>query len=111
MPDAALGARVGDILGKRPRSRRLVGGGYTPAERWVMSFDDGSSCFVKAATDDGTAAALRREYAVYSAAAGILHSSAARVGGQRRNAGSHRGGFERSSVAATMDRATGRERT
>jgi hypothetical protein len=51
---------------KRPHSWRRVAGGYTPAERWVVSFEDGSSCFVKAATDDGTAAALRNEYAVYS---------------------------------------------
>jgi hypothetical protein len=53
-------------LGKRPLRRRRVAGGYTPAERSVVSLDDGSSCFVKAATDNGTAAALRKEYAVYS---------------------------------------------
>jgi hypothetical protein len=51
---------------KRPQGWRRVAGGYTPAERWVVSFEDGWSCFVKAATDDGTAAALRNEYAVYS---------------------------------------------
>jgi hypothetical protein len=51
---------------KRPQGWRRVAGGYTPAERWVVSLDHGSSCFVKAATDDGTAAALRREYTVYS---------------------------------------------
>jgi hypothetical protein len=51
---------------KRPRGWRGVAGGYTPAESWVVSFADGSSCFVKAGTEDWTAAALRREHVVYS---------------------------------------------
>jgi hypothetical protein len=51
---------------KRPQGWRRVAGGYTPAERWVVSFEDGSSCFVKTATEDETAVALRREYVAYS---------------------------------------------
>jgi hypothetical protein len=66
MSDATLRERVADLVRKQPRGWRRVSGGYTPAERWVVSFDDGPSCFVKAPTDDGTAAALRRECVVYS---------------------------------------------
>ena len=39
--------------------------GYTGAERWIVSNADGSSCFVKAATDPETAGWLRAEMAVY----------------------------------------------
>lgn len=41
--------------------------GYTPAERWLVRFADGSSAFVKAAVNDDTAAWLRSELVVYSA--------------------------------------------
>jgi hypothetical protein len=51
---------------KRSQGWRRATGGFTPAARWVVRFDDGSSCFVKAGTEAGTAAALRREYVVYS---------------------------------------------
>ena len=45
---------------------RAARGGYTTAHRGVVTFDSGQSAFVKAATDEMTAAWLRTEYAVYS---------------------------------------------
>ena len=46
---------------------RRVGGGYTPAERWVVQLADGRSAFVKAAVDDLTAGWLRAEHRIYAA--------------------------------------------
>ena len=40
--------------------------GYTPAERWVVGLDDGSTVFVKGATDEMTAGWLREEHLIYS---------------------------------------------
>lgn len=55
------------LLGSPPESRRRVGGGYTPAERWVVTLEDGRSVFVKAAVNDLTAGWLRDEHRMYSA--------------------------------------------
>ena len=41
-------------------------GGYTPARRWVVTLDDGSTAFVKMATDELTASWLRDEHLTYS---------------------------------------------
>jgi hypothetical protein len=40
--------------------------GYTPARRWVVTLDDGSTAFVKVATDEETASWLRDEHLAYS---------------------------------------------
>ena len=40
--------------------------GYTPAERWVTQFSDGSSAFVKGAVDESTAGWRRAEHRAYS---------------------------------------------
>jgi hypothetical protein len=46
---------------------RPAAGGYTPAERWVVRFADGSTAFVKAATpiNPDIATWLREEYEIY----------------------------------------------
>jgi phosphotransferase family enzyme len=40
--------------------------GYTPARRWVVTLADGSTAFVKVATDEQTASWLRDEHLAYS---------------------------------------------
>jgi hypothetical protein len=65
-PDGELQERVARLARKRPVRWERALGGYTPAERWLVSFDDASSCFLKAATNEWTADALRAEYNVYS---------------------------------------------
>jgi hypothetical protein len=61
----ATDARIEEIVGARPVSRRRVERGYTPAERWVVALEDGRSVFVKAATNDLTAGWLRKEHRIY----------------------------------------------
>ena len=65
-PPEWLIERVAAIQG-RPSSWRRSAGGYTPAERWVVRFDDGSSAFVKAGTpvNDEVAEWLRTEHRLY----------------------------------------------
>jgi hypothetical protein len=46
--------------------RAVTLGGYTPARRWVVTLADGSSAFVKVATDELTASWLRDEHVAYS---------------------------------------------
>lgn len=65
-------ARVEAILGRRATSWRRVDRGYTAAERWVARLEDGSSAFVKAATDEDTAAWLRAEHGIYAAVRGAF---------------------------------------
>jgi hypothetical protein len=55
------------MLGKRPVSWRRTAGGYSRAHRWIVSFEDGSSCFMKAGASEFTANAIRAEFdKVYS---------------------------------------------
>ena len=54
------------ILGSPVEDRRPVGGGYTPAERWVVRLADGRSAFVKVGVNELTAEWLRVEYRMYS---------------------------------------------
>jgi Phosphotransferase enzyme family len=68
-PDDAFQRRVERIMGKRPVAWRQPAGGYTPAQRWLASFEDGTSCFAKSATglpDSPIDEWLRSEYGVYS---------------------------------------------
>jgi len=69
VPSAArtgeLAGRVASLTKTSPRSWSPVTGGYTGAGRWVVRNSDGSSCFVKAATDENTAEWLRAEMAIY----------------------------------------------
>ena len=58
--------RVAKLMGARPVDFRPASGGYTSALRGVVSFGDGRSAFVKAATDELTVGWLRTENAVYA---------------------------------------------
>lgn len=65
-PDARTVERVARLAGAPPSSWRLVGErGYTPAERWIVGFEDGRTAFAKIATTDLTVGWLRTERVVY----------------------------------------------
>jgi hypothetical protein len=57
--------RVEQIVGASRVKTQSVAGGYTAAYRSIVEFANGSSAFVKAATDDLTANWLRAEYRIY----------------------------------------------
>ena len=61
----ALVERVALLLGRRVVGSRLATGGYTGAERYIFTFGDGSSAFVKAAPRPLLAEWLRAEHRVY----------------------------------------------
>jgi thiamine kinase-like enzyme len=63
-PSLAVAARAARLLGWTPASWRPIGGGYTPAARYVASAA-GERAFVKVATTPLTAEHLRREGFVY----------------------------------------------
>jgi hypothetical protein len=44
----------------------VTSAGHTPARRWIVTLDDGSTAFVKVATDEATASWLRDEHLTYS---------------------------------------------
>ena len=58
--------RIQKMTGSGPAEWDFVQKGYTEAGRYVMRMEDGSSVFVKAATDEDTARWLRNEYRVYA---------------------------------------------
>lgn len=65
-PSASVAQRVARLAEGQPLAwERIWGGGYTPAERWVVSFDDGTSAFVKVGVTELTAGWLRDEHRVY----------------------------------------------
>ena len=66
MSATELAERVARLLGKRVAGWRSATGGYTPAERYVFSFEDGSSAFAKAATTPLLAGWIRSEHRAYS---------------------------------------------
>src|SRR5437867_941856 len=66
VPNPALLERVAHCLGQPLARWRPVAGGYTVATRWLVTCADGSSAFVKGATDALTATWLRLEYSVYT---------------------------------------------
>ncbi len=59
--------RVEKAIGVKSTAWRFVAKGYTAAERYVVQFENGTSVFVKAATDDNTARWLKNEYRIYAA--------------------------------------------
>ncbi len=65
-PADGLSDRVALVAGRTPVRWRRVEGGYTPAERWVVGFSDGTSAFVKAATSADTSLWLLAEHRVYA---------------------------------------------
>ena len=62
--DGELIDRIEQIMGARPVRWRAMAG-RTRAGRWVVEFGDGSSAFVKAATDAATASWLRAEERIF----------------------------------------------
>ena len=69
-PCAADVARIGDLTGRRPAGFRHASGGYTPAERWIVTLEDGARLFAKIGVDELTAGWLRDEQRVYAAITG-----------------------------------------
>jgi hypothetical protein len=68
-PDEVLQRRVARVLGKQPMAWRPTQGGYTQAQRWIVTFEDGTSCFAKCAAGFPGSPMdewLRHEYEVYS---------------------------------------------
>jgi hypothetical protein len=69
-PTAVEAANVARALKSRRSEPTAWGpvttGGYTPARRWVVTLADGSTAFVKVATDEQTASWLRDEHLAYS---------------------------------------------
>jgi len=65
-PEAWIVEGVARATGRAPESWRRTVGGYTPASRWAVTFSDGSTAFVKAATTPPTAQWLRWEHAFYA---------------------------------------------
>jgi hypothetical protein len=65
-PQEALAERVARCLGQPLLAWRPVTCGYTIASRLIVTCANGTSVFVKAATDARTATWLRTEYGVYS---------------------------------------------
>jgi hypothetical protein len=63
--DPDLLDRIGALLGRRITACRPALGGYTAAERWICTLEDGQSAFAKVAVDTRTAQWLREEYHVY----------------------------------------------
>lgn len=65
-PSAEIGARIAAIAGSRVTGwRRVGGGGYTPAGRWVVRLADGSTAFAKVGSTEETATWLRAEHEIY----------------------------------------------
>jgi hypothetical protein len=65
-PTPELAKRVEEQLGKRAVDWRKPHTGLTPAQRFVVRLEDGSSVFVKAAVDDWTERGLRTDHLVLS---------------------------------------------
>ena len=65
-PQEVLAERVARHLGQQLVGWRGVGHGYCTALRLIVTCADGTSVFVKGATDSHTATWLRAEYGVYS---------------------------------------------
>lgn len=72
-PTAEVVIAVTRAAGRAPAEWwRVGGGGYTPAERWIVEFGDGASAFAKLGTVQRTAEWLRVEHRVYRDVAGAF---------------------------------------
>ena len=70
-PEQPVLEAVANAAGSVPRAwHRVTGGGYTPAERWVVELDDGSRAFAKVATVEYIRDWLRSEHRAYRDIAG-----------------------------------------
>lgn len=61
-----LRQRLASLAGKAPVEWRRIERGYSPAERWQLTFADGSTAFAKLGTTPATAQWLRAERVVYA---------------------------------------------
>lgn len=64
--DALLRQRVEKLAGNAPAAWARVERGYTPAERWHITFENGSTAFAKVGSTPATSQWLRAEHAVYA---------------------------------------------
>ncbi len=67
-----LRARIERLAARRVIDARFVDRGYTPAERWVVTFEDGSTAFAKSGIDSVTSSPatwLRNEHRAYASIA------------------------------------------
>ena len=66
VPKGDLVEAVRMAVGRTPASwKRVVGGGYTPAERWVVTFEDATRAFAKFGSTELVADWLRLEHRAY----------------------------------------------
>jgi len=65
-----IGDRIERVLGSQPQNWVAVKGGYSTAPRWVVTLEDGRSCFAKVGATPGTRPAIRQEHQVYT----VLHA-------------------------------------
>jgi hypothetical protein len=65
-----LTAPIESTLGKRVVNLHPIGRGYSPAQRMVVSFADGSSLFAKRGTSPLTVEWLRQEKRIYETLTG-----------------------------------------
>jgi len=66
MAQADLARRLATLVGAEPRDWTARAGGYSTAERFSVTLDDGRRVFVKSADAEHMAAWLRREHEVYA---------------------------------------------
>src|SRR5438552_3843 len=64
-PTSTIIERIQRLVASKPVEWRRIVKGYTVAERWVAQLENGTSIFVKRATDEDTAGWLRAEYLAY----------------------------------------------
>lgn len=70
-PSASTADGVARAAGRAPVGwTRVTGGGYTPAERWVVEFEDRTRAFAKVGVTELVAGWLRRERRAYVEIAG-----------------------------------------
>jgi hypothetical protein len=70
-PSAEVVAAVTHAAGTAPVAwLRVTGGGYTPAQRWIVTFDGGTRAFAKLGTTELVAGWLRQERRAYVEIAG-----------------------------------------
>jgi hypothetical protein len=64
-PSPELIAALTKLLKSSPTNWRVIEGGYTLAQRWVVALENNTSVFVKSATNQRTAEWLEAEWKVY----------------------------------------------
>jgi hypothetical protein len=67
-----LDERIERAVGSRPVDYRSRGGGYSSADRFIVTLADGRSVFVKSAAVENLAGWLRREHEVYASLEGTF---------------------------------------